>query len=184
MTGGEVVLLGMTMGELAIAGGSLVSAVGQLQAGANAQKAANYNAQVAYNNAHSSRLAAAEDAKRQDRAGRKRQGSNRAVDPDKLDLLEDSALEEALGVASVLHAGEVKAVGFESNARLEIAKGKSAKDSAVFGAATTALMGVAGPALDGMNLMGSTAGAGITTAQNSAMTAFHPFKGTAPQILF
>lgn len=159
MTGGEVVLLGMTMGELAIAGGSLVSAVGQLQAGANAQKAANFNAQVAYNNAHAGRLAAVEDAKRQERLGRKRQGANRAIDPDKLDLLEDSALEEELAVQGFLHAGEVKAVGFENNARLEIQRGKAAKSSSIFGAATTVLTGFAGPALDGINLMGATAGA-------------------------
>jgi hypothetical protein len=157
MTGGEVVLLGMTAGELAIAGSSLVSAIGQLQAGANAQQAANFNAQVAFNNAHAARLAALEDGKRQKRLGLKRQGARRAIDPDKLDLLEDSALEEELAVQSIIHAGEIQAVGFESTARLEIAKGKSARSAATFGAFSSVLMGGA-YAVGGAGAAAGTAG--------------------------
>lgn len=123
--------------------GTATSAVGALQQGAATQKAANFNAQVAFNNAHAARLAALEDSKRQARAGAKRQGTNRAHDPDKLDLLEDSAIEEELAVQSIIHSGEVRAVGFENNARLEIAKGKNARASGVFGAFTSVLMGAA-----------------------------------------
>jgi hypothetical protein len=131
----------MTGGEALLAGATLVSAVGQLQAGASAQRAANFNAQVGFNNAHAARLAALEDAKRQNRIGRKRAGMNRALDPDKLDLLEDTALEEALAEQSIIHAGEIQAVGFENNARLEIARGKSARSAATFGAFSSVLMG-------------------------------------------
>ena len=185
MTGGEVVLLGMTMGELAMAAGSVVSAVGQLQAGANAQRAANFNAQVAFNNAHAVRLAAAEDGKRQDRVNRKLQGKNRAHDPDKLDLLEDNALEEELAVMSIIHGGEVQATGFENNARLEIARGKAAKRAGFTGAATSLLMGFSGP-LDKMNLMGtSTSGAGglVTNFNGGGASVFHPFKPSFSPIL-
>jgi hypothetical protein len=169
MTGGEVVLFGMTAGELALAGGSLVSAIGQLQAGANAQRAANFNAQVAFNNANAARLAALEDAKRQKRLGLKRKGARRALDPDKLDLLEDSALEEELAVQSFIHAGEVQAVGFGNTARLEIARGKSARSAATFGAFSSVLIGGA-KAFGGA---GAGAGAGTAGTVGSAIQ-FNP----------
>jgi len=136
-----------------------VAVIGQLQAGAAAENAANYNAQVAFNNAHAARLAAAEDAKRQRRLGIKRQGSRRALDPDKLDLLEDSAIEEELEVLSLLHAGEVEATGFEGTARLDIAKGKAARSSSRFGAGSALLLG-------GAKLAG-----GLTTRTPSIVTS-------------
>jgi hypothetical protein len=142
MTGGEVVLFGLTMGELFTVGSTLVSAIGQLKAGANAQRAGNFNAQVNFNNADAARLAAIEDGKRQKRLAAKLAGKNRALDPDKLDLLEDTALEQELAFLSLIHAGEVKAVGFESNARLEIARGRAAQSSARIGAGFTLLGGV------------------------------------------
>jgi hypothetical protein len=126
--------------EIAVIG-AVVSAIGQLQAGVAAQRAANFNAQVAFNNAHAARLAAIENAKRQERLGRKRQGARRAIAPDNLDLLEDSMLEEKLAELSLIHAGDVQATGFETTARLEIARGKQAKTSSRFGAASTLLMG-------------------------------------------
>tara|TARA_R110000803_G_scaffold34612_4_gene75468 strand:+ start:1626 stop:2096 length:471 start_codon:yes stop_codon:yes gene_type:complete len=119
--------------------GAGVTAVGQLQAGANAQKAANFNAQVAFNNANAARLAAVEDGKRQSRLSAKRQGANRAQDPDKLDLLEDNALEEELAFQSIIHAGEIQATGFTNNAQLDIAKGKAAKSASRVAAAGTLL---------------------------------------------
>jgi hypothetical protein len=149
----------MTGGEILLASATAVSAVGQLQAGANAQKAANFNAQVAFNNAHAARQAALENSKRQKRLGAKRQGVLRAIDPDKLDLLEDSAIEEELAVQSIIHGGEVEAVGFENNARLEIARGKSARSQALFGAAGSILMGssvLAGVGGGGGGLAGGT----------------------------
>ena len=121
--------------------GTVVSAIGQLQAGAAEQRAANFNAQVAANNARAARLAAAENAKRQKRLGIKRQGARRALDPDKLDLLEDNAIEEELAVLSLLHAGEVEAVGFENTRTLETARGKAARTGSYFSAAGTLLGG-------------------------------------------
>ena len=125
--------------------GSVFQAAGQLKAGSDAKKAANYNAQVAANNAVAARLAAAEDAKREGRLSGKRQGANRAQDPDKLDLLEDNALEEELALQSIIHGGEVQGVGFTNNAQLEKSRGKAAASGAAFGAAST-LLGAAGKA--------------------------------------
>jgi len=187
MTGGEAVLLGLTLGEVFTVAGTVVSAVGQLQAGANAQRAANFNAQVAFNNANASRLAAAEDARRQKRLGLKRQGANRALDPDKLDLLEDSALEEELAVQSLLNAGEVKAIGFENNARLEIARGKAAKSSAFMGAATGILLG--GASVAGSLSFGSSTSALSGAVRpgsiinNGGISNFSPFKRSFTPIL-
>jgi hypothetical protein len=106
-------------------------------------------------------LAALEDGKRQKRLGMKRQGSRRALDPDKLDLLEDNALEEELAVQSIIHAGEIQAVGFENTARLEIAKGKSARSAATFGAFSSVLMGGA-HAFGGSSLFSSGGGGALT----------------------
>ena len=142
MTGIEPAIIAAVMTGL----GSVVSAVGQLKAGANAQKAANFNAQIAFNNAHAARTAALEDSRRQRRLGAKRQGSRRALDPDKLDLLEDNALEEELAVQAIIHAGEVQGVGFENTARIDIARGKSAMRSAKFKAASSLLMGASSAA--------------------------------------
>jgi outer membrane murein-binding lipoprotein Lpp len=145
----------MTGVEALMVVGSVVSAVGQLQASANAQRAANFNAQVGYQNAHAARLAAIEDSKRQKRLAAKRAGTNRAQDPDKLDLLEDTALEEELAFLSIIHAGEVRATGSENTARLDIARGKSAMPTAMLGAAGSVLMGGA-TALEGSSLFTSS----------------------------
>lgn len=160
MTGIETTLV------LQIAG-TAISALGALSQGQAAQDAANYNASVAFNNAHAARLAANEDAKRQKRLAAKRQGTLRAIDPNKLDLLEDSAIEEELAIASIVHAGEVQAVGFENNARLEIARGKAARKSGFFSAASTVLMGGAAAA-------SGFGGGGTTSATTPGMSTFGP----------
>lgn len=146
MTGIETILM---------IAGSVMSAVGQLKAGANAQKAANFNAQASHQNARAARLAAAEDAKRERRLSMKRKGARRAIDPDKMGLLEDNAMEEALALASIIHAGEVQATGFDRDAQLAIARGKTAQSTAKFGAAGSVLMGGA-TALDGSSLFTSS----------------------------
>jgi hypothetical protein len=166
----------MDPGTAALVLSSAVSAIGQLQAGANAQKAANFNAQVAFNNAHAARLAALEDSKRQKRLGAKRQGARRAIDPDKLDLLEDNAIEEELAFQSIIHAGEVQAVGFGNTARLEIARGKAARSAATFGAFSSVLMGGAEAYGGDSSLFSSGGGAGI-----SAGSKYTPLNLTSSQ---
>ena len=119
---------------------TIVQTIGAIAAGANAQKAGEYNAARYNQEAAAARAAAAEKAKREERLGRKRQGSLRAIDPDKIDLLEDSAIEEELNIQTIFHAGEVTATSKENSARLALAKGKSAKQSAMLGAAGNVLM--------------------------------------------
>ena len=150
MTGDPVTMLVMKVV------GTAVSAIGSIQQGNNAQRAANYNAQVAFNNAAAARHQAAEEAKREKRQGVKRMGAMRAHDPDKLDLLEDSAMEEELNFQTVLHGGEMQAIGYENTARLEIARGKAARATGYAGAAGALLSG-AGSSL---SLMGGGGGGG------------------------
>jgi hypothetical protein len=123
--------------------GTAVSAVGSLQQGVAAQKAANNNAQGLFQTANADRITAIEKMKRQKRANAQIQGANRSQNPDKLDLLEDNAREQKLAELDIVHAGEVSARGHENTARLQIAKGKSAMASGMFGAFSSVLMGAA-----------------------------------------
>jgi hypothetical protein len=136
--------------------GTTMSVIGQLKQGADAERAANRNAGVLFQNANAARLAANENAKRQRRLAGKRAGTNRALDPDKIDLLEDTALEEELAIQSLVHAGEVEAIGFENRAQSEIARGKNAKSNSVFGAFSSILMGAASLGAGSADKAGST----------------------------
>ena len=117
-----------------------VSAVGALKQGADAKAAGEYNAAVGRNNAVAARKHAAASALRQKRVASKRMGTLRSIDPDKMDLLEDSALEEALAVADIVHGGELKAAGLETTARLDQMRGENAMSSGVMSAASGVLM--------------------------------------------
>tara|TARA_R110002012_G_scaffold322064_1_gene554426 strand:+ start:96 stop:656 length:561 start_codon:yes stop_codon:yes gene_type:complete len=142
---------------------SVVSIIGTLKGARATQDAANYNAQVNLNNANAARLTAKENARRQKRLGLKRQGGLRALDPDKLDLLEDSAIEEELQVSTLLHAGEVKAIGSENTARLDIAKGMAARQSGYIGATGTLLTGTS-------DLVESGVLGGLTSTTSAGMS--------------
>jgi len=144
--------MGIAVG-LAIAS-AVAGAVGSMQAASAQQKASNYNAAVQRNqaitarrNADAVRLSAKEDAKRQERGGRKRQGTLRAAGASE-ELLADSAGQEELEVLSMLHAGDIQAlgyearsVGFESGAKLSTMRGKDAKTAGYMGAAGSLLKG-------------------------------------------
>jgi len=134
-----------------------VSAIGQLSAGAAAQRAANTNARALFQTANAERLTAIENAKRQARINKKIQGTNRAHDPDKLDLLEDSAMEQKLAELDIIHAGEIKAINFENKGRSEIARGQEARRRAKLGAFTSVLMGVGSAAAAGIGGFSSPA---------------------------
>ena len=136
-------------------GGAAMSAMGAMQQGASANAAAQYNAQVANNNAIAARQTAAEDRKRFDRQTKLRMGTLRAGGAS-LDLLEDSAMQEELEALSILHGGEIQAQGFENTATLERAKGAAAKSAGISGAAGSLLKG-AGSAYGGFSA-GSTTG--------------------------
>lgn len=144
---------------IALIAGAAISAVGAIQQGKAASDAANFNAQVANNNAISARQGAAEQAKREARLGQKRMGTLRAIDPDKGDLLEDSAIEEELNLQTILHSGELAALGFRNTAALDLARGENAK-TASYISASSSLLSATGKsgALDNINFGGTTAG--------------------------
>lgn len=129
----------MTGTEFLIAS-TIFSAVGSIAGGMQAKKAGEFNAAMLRNQAKANRDAAEEKGKREARLGAKRMGTLRSLDPNKLDLLEDSAMEEELNVQTIIHAGEVEAVGNENSARLALAKGNAAMTSGVMGAAGSVLM--------------------------------------------
>ena len=120
--------------------GLAVSAIGAIQQGAAAKSAANFNAEVARNNAIASRQAAASDERRFRRQTLKRQGTLRAGGAS-LDLLEDSAMEEELEALMIRHGGEVQAGGLEASARVEKARGRAAQTAGITTAASTLLLG-------------------------------------------
>ena len=134
-------MTGYTAVTLAVVGATF-SAVGMIQAGNAADKAGKFNARGAKNNADASRAAAAEDARRHMRLASRRAGTNRSLDPDKLDLLEDNATEEELTRLSLIHAGEVQAIGYENNAQIEIMRGRAQRDQSRTSAFGTLLSGV------------------------------------------
>ena len=124
---------------IALIAGAAISAMGAIQQGKAASDAANFNAQVANNNAISARQGAAEQAKREARLGQKRMGTLRAIDPDKGDLLEDSAIEEELNLQTILHSGELAALGFRNTAALDLASGENAKTASYISASSSLL---------------------------------------------
>lgn len=155
-------MTGYTAVTLAAAG-TVVSAVGAMNQGKAAQQAANFNAQVAENNAVAARQAAAENARREARAGRIRTGALRArsnLDAS-MDLLEDSVMEEELNVNSILHAGELEALGLTTSASLFRAQGAAARQAGNAQAFGTLLSG-AGKAAGGLGGSGSPDAGAIT----------------------
>lgn len=142
MTGAEVVL------AVQIAGAA-TAAMGALQQAKATSDAAKFNAQVANNNAIAARAAAAENARRQGRQAEKRMGAIRARGGmDKLDLLEDSAMEEELQIQTILHQGELEAGGFANTALLDTARARNARTAGGISAAST-LLGAGASAVGG-----------------------------------
>jgi len=132
------------MAEAAIIAGTLISAAGAIQQGNAAKAAGDFNAAVANNNATLARQSAEENARRQERSGRKRQGLIRAQSGasgagQALDVLADSAAEEELSRLTTLHQGDIEAIGFQNTANLERFRGKAAKRAGQFKAASQIL---------------------------------------------
>ena len=134
-----------------MAASAAMTAVSAIQQGNAANSAAKYNASVANNNAVAARQKAASDAARQEREGRLRAGANRAASGasgvggvggagSPLDILEANAAQEELDRLTIIHGGEVQAIGFENTARSELAAGKAAKKAGMFKAGSSLLM--------------------------------------------
>ena len=155
----------MTGAEIAVvmAIGTAVSAMGALQQANAASDAARFNAARNQQNAAAERRAAAEQARREARLGSKRMGALRVLDPDNLDLLEESAIEEELNVQTILHGGEIAAMGLEQSAALDRARGKAARQAGRISAASTLLQGGAETALTAERLDQPAGGQPVAT---------------------
>jgi len=133
----------MTGVEIALAisaVGSAVSAVGASSAGSAAKKAANFNAAVGEANARAARRDATENFDRHQRDAARRGGTlrNQLVS---LDALEDQAMEEELDAQTILHQGEISAMGFERGAGLDRSSGRTAQRAGFVSAAGSLLKG-------------------------------------------
>ena len=155
-----------TMAIVLTAAGTAVSAIGSLSAGANARDNANANAKGLFDLANADRLTGIENRKRQKRANVKLAGSNRAKDPDKLDLLEDNAIEGGLLEADITHAAGLKALAKENQARAQISQGQQAFSRGALGAFSSVLMG-ASKAVGASDLSSP----GVTPVGNGAGTS-------------
>lgn len=110
--------------------GAVVSAVGSMRQAQAQKDAANFNAAVNRNNAIAARQQAEAEQQQQERQARLRAGANRAniggsgvsLEGSALDVLADIAAEEELARLTIIHSGEVRAVGFENNAQLDSAR--------------------------------------------------------------
>lgn len=128
-------------------GGSVVGAAGDLQQGAAADKAAQFNADVAEQRARSEREAAAieaQDFKREEmrklaasRTARATTGVTSAGSPL---MVEESVVREiALGASRLRFGGEVRGTRLDQDAELSRMQGRSAKTASYFKAGSSIL---------------------------------------------
>lgn len=134
---------------LGIVGGA-ISAIGAIQSANSQAAAAEYNKDVAKRNrtmALGETRLAIEDKQLENR---RQMGSIRAaygssglqLDGSPLDVLEDTAVEQAYDVSKIKYQGRVKAAGYAEQAALFKAEAKSAKTAGMIGAASAIIGGV------------------------------------------
>lgn len=131
--------------------GTGVQAYSSMKQGQAAEQAANYNANVAAQNAVASRQQAVEDERgfrvqtRQMlgdiRSGYAASGVTLEGSPE--DVLYQSASNAELDALKIRHGGELKAMGYENSAALSIMEGANARDSGYLSAAGILLKGSA-----------------------------------------
>jgi hypothetical protein len=131
--------------------GTAMSVIGALNQGQQAKDAANYNAQVANNNAIAAQQQAAANAAAQERKSRMQLGSIRAgygasgitMEGSAMDVLEASAATAELDRQNILYGGGLKADGYRSTAGLELMRGEAAETGSYFSAGSALLSGAA-----------------------------------------
>jgi len=114
------------------------------------KKAANYNAQVASNNALSSQQQASADAQRMRDRIRRIGGAQRAAQGKSggtgggsfADIAADTAIEGELDVLTTLYRGNVQAGGFRAESTLQRASGKNAATQGYYNAGAQIVGGV------------------------------------------
>jgi len=130
---------------------AVVSAVGAIQQGQAAKKAASFNEQVALQNAGIARRDAAAEAAQASRENYMRLGAARAAagagggrEGSALDVLGDIASQGELERQTILYRGENVARGYGNTAALERMQGKAAVRGSYMKAGGELLSGVAG----------------------------------------
>jgi hypothetical protein len=151
-TGAELAIIS----TVAAGAGTAVSTLGAIQQGKSAQNLANYNAQIAENEAIAARQKAEFDAKAQERQARLFAGSQRASMAstggellDMGDVVDMSAEEAELENLAIRYGGEMgfragqqraQLAGFEGAVAKQKARGEAVK-SLLTGSSSTAQMG-------------------------------------------
>lgn len=134
---------------LGIVGGA-IGAIGAIQSANATSAAAEYNAKVAKRN-RAAALDQTEAAMRDKRLENSRQmGAIRAaygssglqLDGSPLDVLEDTAVEQAYDVSKIKYKGRMQAAGYSEQAALFKLEAKSAKTAGYIGAASSIIGGV------------------------------------------
>lgn len=133
------------MAEAAMLIGPAISAIGQIREGEAANSAAQYNAQVAEQNAQTTLAQSAEEERRLRVMARKQIGDARAnygasgvsLEGSPLDVLEESAATAELDALTVRYGGQQKAQAYRNEAKLERFRGKNSKTSGYLSAAGT-----------------------------------------------
>ena len=135
-----VTLLTLSVGASLVSGA--VSSFGAYQQGQAQAAAAEYNAAVSDRNATLARQQAGTEADDLERQQRRQMGSIRAaygaagigLAGSPLDVIEDTALEQATDVKRVGYTGELKAIGMEEKAALYRAEADNARTSGTINA--------------------------------------------------
>lgn len=144
----------------AMVAGTAMQAYGQYQAGKDAQKAADYNAQIMKRNANVAEQKAAYEAEAEASRLRRLIGSQRAaagasgyqMTGSILDLQEDTTTQGTMEQMAILYGGQLQKQNFESEAELSTFQGKAAYRQGVTGAAGTLLSGGAQSAFMGRQM--------------------------------
>ena len=143
-TGAEIALIG----TIASGAGTAVSTLGAIQQGKSAQNLANYNAQIAQNDAIAARQKAEFDARAQDRQARLFAGSQRASMAstggellDMGDVIDMSAEEAELENLAIRYGGEMGYRAGQQRATVSRLEGSMAKQKATGQAVGSLLTG-------------------------------------------
>lgn len=148
-------IVGIAMGAV----GTAVSAYGSIAAGNAAKDAAEFEAQVAENDARAQSQQAAFDASRIRKRNKRLRGtqttsalkSGFTMSGSNLDILQDSAIEGELDALTRLYTGAIGAGRSREGAKLARSKGKNAQRQGFMNAGGTALTGLAQGALTAAN---------------------------------
>jgi hypothetical protein len=131
--------------------GAAMSAIGALSAASAQKNAADYNADVAKRNALIARQQASANEAAQRRDASRALGKMRAgygasgvvgSEGTPLDVLEDSVATAELDALNIRYSGELEAMGYQDEARLQKMRGKAAMREGYFKAGSAILGGM------------------------------------------